>query len=361
MYRKTIRTFASLCLAFCLVGLLPMRAAAWGRDGHQIVAGIALWRLDKLRAQTALNRIKAILAANIQPPIPHRPTDLFGASVWPDEVRGTAQYSFADDLHFVSIPVDSTNNASALDEYKKVRDCKRSNQVPQVPEGVCIIGALEHYTKVLAAPATSRKARLEALSFIVHFMGDLHQPLHTSEDLEFTNHLGGHGDRGGNHRFLFYLSDQAFLSNNIKSCLQTPNACTEKFDDKRSNRKLHAAWDKYMLQTEMRTNAERGPDFRAYGKFLIAQLPQDPAADRYKKIEEGDFVQWARETHRVAEQNAYTLIGPKLKVSPADNKKYRFYLLNEEYREKNIPVIDEQLIRAGIRLAAVLQKIFPES
>ena len=361
MYRTTTRPFASLCLAFCLVGLLPLRAAAWGRDGHQIVAGIALWRLDKLKAETALNRIKAILQANIQPPLPRRPNDLFAASTWPDDVRGVAEYRFADNLHFVSIPLNRTNNPNDLDEYSKVRDCKRSNQIPQVPEGVCIIGALEHYTKVLAAPSTTRRARLEALSFIVHFMGDLHQPLHTSEDLEFSNHLGGQGDRGGNHRFLFYLSDAAFLSNNIKSCVQKPNACTEKFDNERSNLKLHAAWDKYMLLTEMRTNAERGPDFKAYGKFLVAQLPQDPAAARYAEIEAGDFVQWARETHQVAEQNAYAVIGPKRKVSPADNKKYQFYLLNEEYREKNIPVIDEQLIRAGIRLAAVLQKIFPES
>ena len=360
MYRKTTRTLASLCLAFCLVGLLPMRAAAWGRDGHQIVAGIALWRLDQLKAETALKRINSILQANLGAPMPKRPANLFAASVWPDDVRGIPDYRFADNLHFVSIPLDRNNNPDALDEFKRVRDCKRSNHVPQVPEGVCIIGALEHYTKVLAT-SFNRKARLEALSFVVHFMGDLHQPLHTSEDFDFANHLGGMGDRGGNHRFLFYLSDAAFQSNNIKSCLQTPDACTDEFDNERSNLKLHAAWDKYMLQTEMRTNASRGPNFRAYGKFLVAQLPQDPADARYATIEAGDFVQWARQTHHVAEQNAYAVIGPKLKVSPADNKKYQFYLLNEEYRKKNIVVIDEQLIRAGIRLAAVLQKIFPES
>ena len=360
MYRKTTRTFASLCLAFCLVGLLPLRAAAWGRDGHQIVAGIALWRLEQLKAQTALSRINAILTADLEAPMLERPTKLFGASVWPDEVRGSDEYRFADDLHFVSIPLDRYNDPKNLDEYIKLRDCKRVDGIPQIPEGVCIIGALEHYTKVLAT-SPSKKARLEALSFVVHFMGDLHQPLHTSEDLEFTNYLGCRGDRGGNHRFLFYLSDDDFLSNNINSCLQTPNTCTEKFGNKRDNLKLHAAWDKYMIQTEMRTNPDRGPDFRAYGKSLLAQLPQDPADDKYAEMEAGDFVRWAKETHHVAEQNAYAVIGPKLKVSPADNKKYQFYLLNEEYREKNIVVIDRQLILAGIRLAAVLRKIFPES
>ena len=360
MYRKVSRTFVSLSLAFCLVGLLPLRAAAWGRDGHQIVAQIALWRLDQLNAQNALNRISTILNANVGTSIPNRPNDLFDASVWPDEVRSNPKYKFAADLHFVSIPLDRNNDPQALDAYKKVRDCKRRQDIPQVPEGVCIIGALVHYTKVLET-SSSKKARLEALSFIVHFMGDLHQPLHTSEDKAFTNHFGGNGDRGGNYRFLFYLSDAVFLSNDSKSCLQTPNACTEKFGNKRDNLKLHAAWDKYMIQTEMRTNAGRGPDFKAYGQSLIAKLPSDPSAARYAAIESGDFIQWARETHQVAEQNAYALIGPKLKVSAADKKEYEFYLLNEAYREKNIAVIDEQLIRAGIRLAAILQRIFPDS
>ena len=361
MFRKTTRMFVSLCLALCLVGLLPLHAAAWGQDGHQIVAGIAMWRLDQIHAETAKSRINAILAADLGEPMLKRPTNLFLASIWPDAVRGTDEYKFADDLHFVSIPLDRYNDPNVPDEYLKARDCKRVDEIAQIPEGVCIIGALEHYSRVLASTSATKKARLEALSFIVHFMGDLHQPLHTSEDLEFTNYKDCRGDRGGNHRFIFYLADQAFLNNNINSCVNTPTACTETFNDERSNLKLHAAWDKYMLRTEMKTNPDRGPDFKAYGKFLLAQLPQDPAADRYRQIEKGDFVQCARETHHVAEKNAYAVIGPKVKVSPADNKKYQFYLLNEEYRDRNIPVIDEQLVRAGIRLAALLQKIFPES
>lgn len=360
MCRKTTRTLVSLCLAFCLVGLLPLHAAAWGQEGHQIVAGIAMWRLNQLHAETAKSRIDAILSANPETPMLKRPTNFFLASIWPDAVRGTEEYKFADDLHFVSTPLNRYNDPDVPDEYLKARDCKRVDEITQIPEGVCIIGALEHYSKVLAT-SPSKKARLEALSFIVHFMGDLHQPLHTSEDLEFTNYKDCRGDRGANHRFIFYLSNSAFLSNNINSCVQTPNACSETFNHKTSNLKLHAAWDKYMLVTEMKTNPERGPDFNAYERFLEAQLPQDPAADRYRQIEKGDFVQWARETHHLAEKNAYALIGPKIKVSPADNKSYQFYLLNEEYRHKNIPVIDGQLVRAGIRLAALLQKIFPES
>jgi nuclease S1 len=365
MYRKMIRTFASLCLTLCLVGVMPLRAAAWGRDGHQIVAGIAIWRLQQIKAKNALKNIDSILKSNLETPMLRRPNNIFSAAVWPDDVRGTDEYKFADDLHFVSIPLDRTNPPNALDEYDPNRVCRPSNKVPQVPEGVCIIGALQHYTNVLAT-SPSKKARLEALSFIIHFMGDLHQPLHTSEDKAFANHLGGKGDRGGNYRFLFYLADEAFASNDVESCVNTPNACTERFvkdngEEERSNMKLHAAWDKYMIVTEMKKNSNRGPDFKAYGKDLVAHLPQNPSAAMYTDIEVGDFIQWARQTHQVAEQNAYGVIGPKPKISPADDEQYQFYLLNEAYRQKNIRVVDEQLIRAGIRLAAVLRRIFPDS
>jgi hypothetical protein len=370
MYRKITRTFVSLCLSFCLLGLMPLRAAAWGRDGHQIVAGIALWRLQQLKAKNALKNISAILNAKLEAPMLRQPKDFFAASVWPDDVRGSDEYSFADNLHFVSILLDKENDPKEQDKFKKNRDCKASNKIPQVPEGVCIIGALEHYSNVLAT-SPSKKARLEALSFIVHFMGDVHQPLHTSEDKTFTNHIEkdgkkGKGDRGGNYRFIFYLIDGPFLSDDIEGCLERPNACTESFtnengEEERSNRKLHAAWDKYMIRTEMAKNPNRKPDFNAYGTDLIKLLPKNPSAPQYAEIEAGDFIQWAEESHDVAEKNAYALIGPRVKISPADNEEYQFYLLNEAYRAKNIKLVDGQLIRAGIRLAAVLRRIFPDA
>jgi hypothetical protein len=344
------------------MGLMPLRAAAWGRDGHQIVAAIALWRLEQLKARNAQNSIDAIFRATPETSIPLQPRDLLAAAVWPDDVRGEDRYRFADNLHFVSIELKKDGMP---DRYFRDRFCKTSNNVPQIPEGVCIIGALEHYTRVLANPSATNSARIEALAFVAHFMGDVHQPLHTSEDKNFINHLvvngqNGRGDRGGNHRFIFYLANSAFASNNIKSCVNQPNSCTESFDDESSNRKLHTAWDRYMIRTEMNTNPNR-QGFEAYGIDLVKQLPPSPIAEAFTKMEEGNFVTWAEEAHHLAELNAYDLVGPRIKISPADGKKYRFYLLNDAYRARNIRIIDQQLIRAGIRLAAVLRKIFPES
>jgi S1/P1 Nuclease len=371
MYRKIARTLVSLCLSLCLLGLMPHRASAWGRDGHQIVAAIALWRLEQLKAKSAMNNISAILNAKLEAPMLLQPKNFFAASVWPDDVRGSDEYSFADNLHFVSILLDKMNDPKARDQYVKTRDCKASSQIPQVTEGICLIGALEHYSKVLAT-SPIKKARIEALSFIVHFMGDLHQPLHTSEDKSFTNHLEkdgkkGKGDRGGNYRFIFYLGDQPFLSDDIAACLKKPDACTESFsnengEEERANRKLHAAWDKYMIRTEMKNKPNKGPDFKAYATDLIKSLlKQKPSPQQYADMEAGDFIQWAEEAHDLAEKNAYALIGPRVKTSPADNEEYNFYLLNETYRAKNIMIVDRQLLVAGIRLASVLRRIFPDN
>lgn len=361
MYRKLSRTLMSLGLVFCLLCLTPLRAAAWGRDGHQIVAQIALWRLRALKANQTLKMIGDILTSMPETQMLKKPSTLDAAAVWPDDVRGTDEYRFADNLHFVSILV---NQAEDQDHFVKGRDCRKSSKVPQVPEGECVIGALEHYKQVLAT-SPSRKARLEALSFIIHFMGDLHQPLHTAEDKSFVNFMNKKGDRGGNFRFIFYLSDPVFNSDDPESCLEFPKACSEQFDKgdgevEISNMKLHAAWDKFMIRSEMKSNPKRNTVIK-YATELVRVLPADQSSQAYAKIEAGDLVAWAEEAHDLAEKNAYNLIGPRIKISPEDNEEREFYLLNEAYRAKNIKIVDWQLLKAGIRLAAYLRDIFPNT
>jgi hypothetical protein len=352
MSRKLYRTFASLCLSFCLLCLAPLRAAAWGRDGHQIVAEVAIWRLKTLKANKTLKSIFALLKSKPETPMLKKPSTLTAAATWPDDVRGNQEYAFADDLHFVSILLDKNVDK---DKFDRLRDCRKSNRIP---EGVCVIGALEHYMNVLGS-SNSTKARLEALSFITHFMGDLHQPLHTSEDRGFIFN-GKPGDRGGNFRFIFYLGTQAFNSNDVNSCLQDPDICTESFEDERSNRKLHAAWDKYMIRTEMDENPDR-ETMEDYADDLNSKLPANPFDPSFASMEAGDFVSWAEESHDLAEKNAYALGAPKDKISPQDNEKFSFFLLDDAYRKKNIQLVDRQLTRAGIRLALILRRIFPNN
>ena len=363
MFPHPFRTLLSLVLTVCLIGLLPLRAAAWGSDGHKIVAGIAYWRLQQLHAKNALKNISKILTANLgAEEMDLRPWNIYDAAVWPDDIRNISDYNWAKPLHFVSIPLDKKNDPTAMDKYDQDSVCISS---AKIPEGVCVIGGLNHYLKVLSTPSSSKKDRLEAVSFIIHFMGDIHQPLHTSEDKTFINFMGGNEDRGGNYRFIFYLLEKPFTNDDPDACVKMPSACTDSFKKpngkvERSNKQLHAAWDKYMIRTEMENNPKRG-DFKAYVTDLVKVLPANPADPKYAAMEAGDFKQWADESHHLAELNAYALIGSTKKISPADKKEYEFYLLNDAYRAKNIKVVDQQLIRGGIRLAAVLRRIFPDA
>lgn len=364
--KRSLRLLAHTLPAVCLIAMLPARVPAWGGQGHRISARIAVWRLIQLRdkqndpqARKALERISEILNANATVPKFPKPRTIEVASVWPDLVRRKVdEYNFANNLHFVSIPLDPQQDQ---DRFVRQEQCRQGDEnVPGALRHDCVIGALEHFREVLRGESSSSKKRIEALSFIVHFMGDLHQPLHTSEDTSFRNDTGfngGIGDRGGNLRYIFYFNFPVFNSSNQNSCFQNPDTCTESFGNERDHRQLHATWDKYMILTEMEINEDRGTE-TAYFDDLIRSLPSDPASPIFAEMASGEIVAWGEEAHNLAEKNAYNLSGPKSKKSPADDKLHDFFFAGQTYQSSNIKIVDAQLKRAGIRLAAFLMGTF---
>jgi S1/P1 nuclease len=149
-----------LCALTMMILMPVQRVGSWYDLGHRMVARIAEQRLTPNTAEA----VRDILGGQT----------LADASVWADNIR---QYRHdADALHYVNIPLHAT-------AYDPARDCLR---------GRCLIAAIVSDTQVLANPAASPLDRAEALRFLVHFMGDLHQPLHVAD-----NH-----DRGGNQRMV---------------------------------------------------------------------------------------------------------------------------------------------------------------
>src|SRR5690349_6886376 len=154
---------AALALLFPLAFQPLHREARWWDLGHRVVARIAETRLTP-HTRAA---VRDILGGQ----------SLADASVWADNIR---QYRHdADKLHYVNIPLRDT-------VYLPERHC---------PAGQCVIAAIEQDRQVLADPAASPDQRAEALRFLIHFVGDLHQPLHVADD----------GDRGGNDRPVTFL------------------------------------------------------------------------------------------------------------------------------------------------------------
>ena len=168
----TAKLAVHLLCAVCLISLLPLRTSAWGVKGHRVVARIAAKHLTpKTRAaivailrsdEEDIDQCRQLLSVADQ---------LACVSVWADEVRDSKkfpQYENTFSLHFVNIPIYLP---AAERHYDAKRDCQNG----------CIVTGVETYRKTLIT-STNAAERAVALKFIVHFIGDLHQPLHASVD-----------------------------------------------------------------------------------------------------------------------------------------------------------------------------------
>jgi len=245
------------------VALAPLDARLlWYDLGHRIVARIAEQRLTP---QTKA-AVRDILGGQ----------SLADASVWADNIR---QYRHdADALHFVNIPLSAT-------AYDSARDC---------PHRGCIIAAITSDTQVLANPAASPIDRAEALRFLIHFVGDLHQPLHVADN----------GDRGGNRRTVYLQGDSM---------------------------NLHKVWDGELLKP-----------FGVSESSYLDQLRREMDTLDLDAMARGTVVDWAMEGHRIAIEHAYRL--------PPDGR------LGDAYVKANRPFVDHALIAAGVRLARLLNQ-----
>jgi len=170
------------------------------------------------------------------------------------------------------------------------------------PKGDCVIAKIADFRKTLADPATPAPARREALLFLIHFVGDMHQPLHCSD-----NH-----DKGGNDVHV-------------------------QFSDRASN--LHSVWDGFLL-SHMGTEDQ-----------LFPPLSQE-SQHQEKKFAKGTVEDWAEQAHKAAVKVVYGKL-PKA----ADGQPL---VLDAKYETAADPLIRLQIEKAGARLARVLNEALAE-
>jgi hypothetical protein len=145
------RTLVCLLIAFTVA-----HAHAWGTQGHSVIANLAYAQLT-VKAKTEVDRLLALEPG----------ATLASISTWADETRNKTTAPW----HYVNFPRDTCT-------YDATRDC---------PDGQCVVGAIDRQLAILASNAPDEK-RLNALKYVVHFVADVHQPLHA----------GYADDRGGN-------------------------------------------------------------------------------------------------------------------------------------------------------------------
>jgi len=144
------------CVVLALLLAAPSALLAWGANGHRIVGRIAMSHLT----DEAAHGVQCLLG----------PEGLDQVSTWPDEIRSDPSWKRADPWHFIDI-----------DDNETLETIQRD------PKGD-VLEAIQRFTAVLRDPQASRESKQEALKFLVHFVGDVHQPLH----------VGRHADQGGN-------------------------------------------------------------------------------------------------------------------------------------------------------------------
>jgi hypothetical protein len=263
---KTMLALRSLLpLAAAAVLLMPAPALAWGKTGHRVTAAVADTHLSGL----ARAHVREIIGVE----------SLAEASTWPDEMRSNPDpfwQKTANPWHYVTV---------GGFEYDRAP-----------PEGDAL-GALQFFRNQLRDPRTSIEHRQLALRFIVHIIGDLHQPLHN----------GRPGDRGGN---------------DVKV----------KWFGRDTN--LHAVWDSALIEETDYSFSELAERLNRHTRSedVIAWWTANPR-------------DWIRESVQHRER-----------IYPAAGKTDLSY----EYVYQHTPTVELRLKQAGVRLAAYLNELFAE-
>jgi hypothetical protein len=260
--------FASLLAIALALPMAPAPAAAFGGDGHRIVAELAQRQLTA----AARSEVSRLLAGEAD-------ASLAGTSTWADQVRELEAWRYTAPWHYVNFPRG---------------DCRYRARA-RCPGGDCVVGAIGRQAGILSDPDHGTAARRQALKFLVHFVADVHQPLHA----------GYADDRGGNTFQVFYLGRGG---------------------------NLHALWDGGILRSarlDWPDHVERLAR-RAPAPDAGAWSPQAPA-------------RWAEQSCRLIVQAG--VYPPRPGRLPRD------------YVQRQLPVVEGQLILAAARLAGLLNAL----
>jgi hypothetical protein len=253
-------------IGFVVIALFLL---SWGVTGHRTVGKIA----EKHLTPAATAAVRELLGSET----------LADVSTWADEVRGKPEYKQTGSWHYVNLPM----GLSFPEFQKSVEGMSEDN----------VYSALEKLEKEVVDPATPREKKVEALKFIVHFVGDLHQPMHVSKA----------EDKGGN---------------------------TVQLNFNGSGTNLHAVWDSKLI------------DRLGLGYEQLASTVDHATPAQISQWQKDPMIRWMWESYEVTE---------KL-YAEVDAMKSR--AIDDKYYEEHIGTVEQRLEQAGIRLAGVLNHLF---
>jgi S1/P1 Nuclease len=289
------RLLPPLCALALALG--ANRAAAWGDEGHEVIGLIA----DHYLAPAVRARVAALLAGDGTGLVAR---DIASESTWADKYRDSdrdssrARYLGTRNWHFVDLEIEGPDLGHACDGRPALPPNTLASQGPAKD---CVVDKIEQFAAELGNSSTAQGERCLALEFLLHFVGDVHQPLHASDD----------HDQGGNRKRA-----------------QAPGMAADS---------LHHDWDVEFVR-------RLGTSEREVADRLIARI----SAVDLARWSRGTPADWATESYAVAKAHAYGLL-------PAASEGAH-YSLSDAYVEDATRVTAEQLSKAGVRLAWLLNR-----
>jgi len=397
---------------------------SWGEDGHIMIANLAWRRLSpdvQRKVSTILNISNATEVKNIGSP-------MGVVANWADHVRHFLPWSGS--LHFIDVRDDLIEGGChyQYNSSKKNNDYSVSSSSSDLCEfqyyhrdcvdGICVAGAILNYSMQLIEqqqqyiqhkgelrkrsnniglstassphflrrrlmngekdkkydfPAiydTSSLSMRQALMFLIHFIGDIHQPLHVSRS----------SDRGGNNiPVKYHLLDKGTTTNTTID--NDRKKGDSNFVTERNSRShhhsynLHSVWDTAMIKTVLERDYSFKPttqpryEMEAALESLLTNHTE--WLDYFTRCQSGSgarhlecVIGWGQESWSYALKYAYTKNSP-WELSATEDDELTSVVevasgdeINEAYYESRIPIVKQQLIAGGIRLAATLEDIF---
>lgn len=266
---KVQNVWASLRNFFIFLGLTPF-LGAWGATGHRVIGEIA--------------------EAHLKPSVTTKVHELLGgeslaeASTFADEMRSVPEWKRADPWHYVTV--------------EDAQEIKVLTLPPSEESIADLLQAIGFFEKVLKDSKRPSAKRAEALRLLVHFVGDLHMPLH----------VGKSEDRGGNSVQVHWFG---------------------------SPTNLHHVWDDEIIDhTHL--------SFTEIARFVSRRVT--PAM--VKTLQSTDFLEWARES-KALRSKCYEF--DRTSVPPQ---------LSWAYFRQSWEIVQQRLVQAGIRLAGLVNRAF---
>ncbi len=295
LLRHNLTVIRSLSALLCAL-LLAAPASAWWETGHRTVARIAAFHLTP----AARTRIARILSVS---DTPESVADaLSAASTWPDETKGETK---TGSWHYIDLAIQD-------DEPDIPLRCRNDD---------CVTARIRLFAVQLSGHASNPSVNeLDALRYLVHFVGDVHQPLHAISD----------ADLGGNCEHIDPPIGEA--------------------------KNLHAVWDGIIVNSIGESDRDLAADLERNLESFSEQLRSDLAL--------GTETDWTWESHKLAIKDVYrslsiptepVLFPSNCQAAPLEVSNPVLHLPSS-YIDDMRPVVREQLTKAGLRLARLLNE-----